>query len=119
MAKNFNFETSTGFNPEPDPADPAPPDPGRDAVEGVGCWGYDKADFSLRLDTTAGTFKEILLEAKIEAQLQISSAAKGQIRGAARLQISRLHSTTSARRMTVSLRSMPSPATGAPPNPNT
>lgn len=51
-------------------------------------WDYDKGDFSLRLDVTAGTFEDILLEAEIETQLQISGAARVQISGAARMQIS-------------------------------
>lgn len=51
-------------------------------------WEYDKGDFSLRLDVTTGTLEDILLEAEIETQLQISSAARVQISGAARMQIS-------------------------------
>ena len=62
-------------------------------------WDYDKGDFSLRLDVTAGTFEDILLEAEIESHLQISSAARVQISGAARMQVSH------AARMQVALRS--------------
>ncbi len=51
-------------------------------------WDYDKGDFSLRLDITAGTFEDILLEAEVDVQLQMSSAARMQTAGSARMQIS-------------------------------
>ncbi len=61
---------------------------GWDFSSDIMMWEYDKGDFSLRLDVTVGTFEDILLEAEIETQLQISGAARVQISGAARMQIS-------------------------------
>jgi hypothetical protein len=51
-------------------------------------WEYDKGDFSLRLDVTAGTFEDILLESEIEAQFQMSGAGRVQTSGAGRVQSS-------------------------------
>ena len=47
---------------------------------------------------TTGTLEDILLEAEIETQLQISSAARVQISGAARMQISHAARMQIARR---------------------
>lgn len=51
-------------------------------------WSYDKGDFSIRMDVTTGMLEDILLEAEVDARLQMSSAARMQTAGSARMQIS-------------------------------
>ena len=57
-------------------------------ADDIRIWFYDKGDFSIRLDVSTGMLEDILLEAEIDAHLQMSNAAKLQTAGAAKMQIS-------------------------------
>ena len=76
IAKGFQFERSAEGAPKPI-------GPG----QSVRFWEYDKGDFTLRLDIASGTFEDVLLDAEVDAQLEITSAAKGKISHAAKMNI--------------------------------
>ena len=78
IAKSFTFERSdegAGVNDLK---------PG----QSVRYWEYDKGDFTLRIDIASGTFEDVLLDAEVDTQLQISGAGRVQTSGAVRVQTS-------------------------------
>ena len=56
--------------------------------QSVRYWEYDKGDFTLRLDIASGTFEDVLLDAEVDTQLQISGAGRVQTSGSGRVQTS-------------------------------
>ena len=78
ITKDFTFERSK--------EGPAAKDlkPG----QSVRYWEYDKGDFTLRIDIASGTFEDVLLDAEVDTQLQISGAGRVQTSGAGRVQTS-------------------------------
>ena len=56
--------------------------------QSVRFWEYDKGDFTLRLDVASGTFEDVLLDAEVDTQLQISGAGRVQTSGSGRVQTS-------------------------------
>jgi hypothetical protein len=77
IAKGFRFERS---------AEGAPNAIG--PGQSVRYWEYDKGDFTLRLDIASGTFEDVLLDAEVDTQLQISGAGRVQTSGSGRVQTS-------------------------------
>ncbi len=77
IAKGFEFERSDETAPN-----------AIGPEEAVRFWEYDKGDFTLRIDFASGTFEDVLLDAEVDTQLQISGAGRVQTSGAGRVQTS-------------------------------
>ena len=77
IAKGFEFERSAETPPNP-----------LGSGQSVRYWEYDKGDFTLRLDVASGTFEDVLLDAEVDTQLQISGSGRVQTSGSGRVQTS-------------------------------